>query len=301
MKRIIYTFSIFIIIMGSAFAVDPPFVYRGDTRSPDNVFVNGFAARGTNLNIIQHVIGGYSGENRSGYVSTSDNEFIAAALGSVFAVEDRSNPGHSQPYWIYRIVPEQNFYSVPASLDHLISTSWMNGFHDPNQNIVEAQLFIDIRDRFGDQREWAARNNIPINRIVSATQVVAQGIFNADGSIRTFRNFTRLNETDNPSWDRQPSNPNLGFLDASIYNPDNVEINYVEEINELWVEDLNDMANTLVSASFSPGACMNEKYYSLTSSICPPEHHFVINGKEREELFRVLIDSILYDNLFYID
>lgn len=98
MKRIVCTLNIFTIIMGNAFATAPPFVYRGDTRSLGDIFANGFSAGGTNLNIIQHVIGGYSDENSSGYVSTSDNEFIAAALGSVFVAEDHSNPGHSQPY-----------------------------------------------------------------------------------------------------------------------------------------------------------------------------------------------------------
>lgn len=301
MKCIIYTLSIFIITIGNALAVDLPFVYRGDMRNPDYIFANGFVSKGTNFNIIQHLIGGNRGGNNSGYVSTSESEFIAAALGSVHAEEDPLNPGYSEPYWVYQIVPEQNFYSIPASLNHLISTSWMNGFRDPNRNLIEAQLLIDVRDRYEDQREWAARGFIPNNRVVSATLIAAQGIFNTDGSIRTFRNFTRLGTIPNSSWDRQPSNPNLGFLDASIYNPENVEINYIAEINNLWVEDLNEMVNTLVPASYSPDGCINPRYASLASPICPAIHKIVIKGKEREKLFKTLIKSILYETLIPIN
>jgi hypothetical protein len=54
----------------------PGVLYRGDSRSPNDIFANGFTARGTNYDLVSHVHGG-AGANDSGYVSTSGSQGVS--------------------------------------------------------------------------------------------------------------------------------------------------------------------------------------------------------------------------------
>ena len=55
------------------------FVFRGDSRSPDNIFKNGFKSQGKDMDLLEHAAG-YLDES-SGYVSTSTSENAARQFG----------------------------------------------------------------------------------------------------------------------------------------------------------------------------------------------------------------------------
>lgn len=50
----------------------PPVVYRGDSRSPNEIFANGFSAWSTNYDLVAHVHGG-----DSGYISTAGTQSVS--------------------------------------------------------------------------------------------------------------------------------------------------------------------------------------------------------------------------------
>ncbi|WP_369170785.1 hypothetical protein AB5J49_24570 [Streptomyces sp. R28] len=54
----------------------PGVVYRGDSRDPNDIFANGFEARGTNYDLVRHVRGG-AGADDSGFISTSGSQSVS--------------------------------------------------------------------------------------------------------------------------------------------------------------------------------------------------------------------------------
>jgi Flp pilus assembly protein TadG len=72
------------------------YVYRRDSRSPDEIFRSGFSAKGSNMDLGQHVEGSGQG-GASGYVSTTKDERVA------FKLFWQANEINYKPDWIYKI------------------------------------------------------------------------------------------------------------------------------------------------------------------------------------------------------
>lgn len=133
----------------------PKYVYRVDSRSPDEIFRNGFTARGRDSSITQYVIGG-SYLASATYISTTENRDTAVAIASSQVNDTYRNAWNCDSTgriqcrtWIYTILPQAtNFFSI----------------HD---NLPRAPQF----DRYRGQQEWVAVDRIYPQHIVDALPV----------------------------------------------------------------------------------------------------------------------------------
>lgn len=158
-----YKFIILNLISLMGFATPPIWVYRFDTRAPEEIFQFGFSARGGNDNVEQHV-SGFSLRNQIG--SESASAFIAttasqASVNRWMPVAMVQNAGYSNRMWVYTIRATSNFIDINRILENTERV-------DPsartrrNANILLA--------RYGDQDEWAALDNISYQQVFTAVE-----------------------------------------------------------------------------------------------------------------------------------
>ncbi|RNA61476.1 hypothetical protein D1631_05780 [Chryseobacterium nematophagum] len=182
----------------------PNLVYRVDSRSPDEIFRDGFTARGISYNLGNHVLGG-SYLNNSGYISTSENmestinmtsSSINNSLQTTWGV-DSYGRGQFRT-WIYFIAPSPtNFISV-------------------NANLPPTEIF----QRYSGQNEWVAVDRIYPGNIVSAMPVtryfntpLGGGPPTPDGPVIYGSGQQRQNESFNRS---NPAYSPVGFSSVNV-------------------------------------------------------------------------------------
>lgn len=154
-------------------------VYRTDSREYPDVFKNGFASWGNNIDFVEHVYG------ESGVGGTRDTAFVATTASLTFAQEYADILAYREAYrsrerygiaYIYDIRATNNMYSAEGTLRSLY-----NGHLPPS-----AEHFIL------EQQEWAALYHIAGNQIRSVTVVeYSNGHFHNS----TVANPSYMNET----------------------------------------------------------------------------------------------------------
>nr|WP_159059431.1 hypothetical protein [Streptomyces antibioticus] len=150
----------------------PNEVFRGDARSPYEIFRDGFTARGTNYDLPNHLHGG----DGSGYISTSADrsvsETFARSQGRYNVVAAIANPcrsGRPSAQWT-------PFPGMGWTLTGQCTGNWVEA--DTYVYVIDARmarnaLYTDdqVRGnpglaRFGGQQEWAYIHHIPNYAIV---------------------------------------------------------------------------------------------------------------------------------------
>lgn len=134
---------------------NPAWVYRFDTRPPDQIFSHGFVPYGINADLVAHVDGTSLAEHTSAFVATTDDPEVISAILLRHA---ELNPRESDPLWVYQIRPTENFFDVDASLATVA----------PNMAVYNRARIL--RARYGWQHEWAAFGPIHPIQILSARQ-----------------------------------------------------------------------------------------------------------------------------------
>ncbi|XAG70581.1 hypothetical protein MRM75_06285 [bacterium 19CA06SA08-2] len=163
LKQRIYTFIMLFFTSFSVLAVpaSPKYVYRFDTRPPVTIFEQGFRSWGTNNSLLQHVHGASlrrESLDGSAFVATTSDINIAINLGRILARVH----GPTYQFYVYRIRADQSFYSVPMSLEYC-------ALHD--------YRYVDARDRFSRQQEYASHGGIRREQVESATRYyMADGV-----------------------------------------------------------------------------------------------------------------------------
>lgn len=149
-----------------AVPASPKYVYRFDITPPSSIFERGFRSWGTNNSLLQHVHGTSlrrEGLDGSAFVATTSDITIAIDLGRMLARVH----GSTYQFYVYRIRADQSFYSVPMSLEYF-------ALHDDR--------YVDARDRFSRQQEYAAHGGIRREQVESATRYyMANGVPVEDG------------------------------------------------------------------------------------------------------------------------
>ena len=157
----------------------PKFVYRIDSRPPEQIFRDGFASWGTNFDFFSHIMG-YTLDSslpshlRSIYISTTDS--IDAALRFFISkLSFRKSKGEqiSQTRWyVYEIRADEGFYSA------LRTGSRYRELLESNRRTMNAEAIelmerglSDLFDIFAYQREWFALESIDPSSIRSAFTV----------------------------------------------------------------------------------------------------------------------------------
>ncbi|CAA7386721.1 enterotoxin A family protein [Chryseobacterium fistulae] len=189
----------------------PNLVYRVDSRSPDEIFRDGFTARGNSYNLGNHVLGG-SYMSTTGYISTSDNmesvlnmasSSLNNSLQTTWGVDSYRRAQYRT--WIYFIAPSPtNFFSV-------------------NANVPPTPTF----QRYAGQNEWVAVDRIYPGNIVSAMPVTRffqsppeGGLPTADGPVI----YGSGQQRQNPSFNR--SNPPYSPVGFSSVNVGQTSVNF---------------------------------------------------------------------------
>ncbi len=138
---------------GYASAVD--FVYRVDSRPPDEIFRDGFRSHGANRNLQQHIRGD------SCAAGSRDSAFIAttSSLSETYSIARQYYSGSRfrGTLYRYRIRANNIFYSIQPSVNYLTSRG------------VTFSGFEEVMMR--EQNEIIALEHIPIENIVEAVEL----------------------------------------------------------------------------------------------------------------------------------
>ncbi len=178
------------------------YVYRGDSRPPDVVFREGFAARGTDLNIRRHLSGGSLND---GFVSTTRSVSVAI------------------------------YYAVRRARDNLQSEGYLYEIEVPPDETDDGQSWRDILAEYPNYP--AARHNseiahvgdIPGSLIRRATRVTA-----VDNPIsRTIR--LNAEWQDNPEWGRRNPEMPAPVMFGVLADPEAEGPSRLEACSELLV------------------------------------------------------------------
>ena len=196
----------------------PGVVYRGDSRSPYEIFTNGFTAVGTDYDIQRHVQGGNGA--RSGYISTSqalsESEAFARSTGGRNLDSAAAQPQcqFARPYAQWSPIPGLGWWQTSDCANgwveadtyvYLIdSTMARNALYIPDQ--VRGNVALE---RYASQQEWAYIHHIPNTAVIG---------------VRVYRMRARLNggridfRTQTFTYDRFMGNPH--HVQAQItYDP----------------------------------------------------------------------------------
>ncbi|SDO82866.1 Pertussis toxin, subunit 1 [Ralstonia sp. 25mfcol4.1] len=143
--------AMLMLVVGSAFAAPPAFVYRGSNLPPEQVFQNGFPSPGINNDVYEHVGGNSCMERTSAFVPTSAQESVAHQFASRWLV------GRGSRSYVYRIRATARFYSAYASL------------RDAYTRLGNV-IFRTTAERFRHEDEWMAFSGVP-NNLVESVQI----------------------------------------------------------------------------------------------------------------------------------
>ncbi|HBZ9864088.1 TPA: hypothetical protein MND73_000792 [Salmonella enterica subsp. houtenae] len=153
---------LFLLVSGTACAVLPSDVYRRDTRGPEIIFSEGFRARGSNTDLVQHVNGaslrGEGGIPLSLWVSTSSS--LRWTTTPRYPITE---------FWVYTITPNSRAYGVEMSFEHYINSR-------PASD--EASYVRRLLEIYGEQHEWSFLGGIDASSVRFATRYIfASGEF----------------------------------------------------------------------------------------------------------------------------
>lgn len=116
------------------------FVYRVDTRPPDEVFANGLNGEGQNFNLLEHALGGscaaHQPERQSAWLSTTADFEQARA----FAAAQQAAPGES--LWLYSVQTDSGYLDIADILGQVIAVArrGAHGYRPAHAEIVEHLL-----------------------------------------------------------------------------------------------------------------------------------------------------------------
>jgi len=161
------------------------FVYRFDTRPPQEIFATGFAPRGTNLDLMDRLTRRYMrsrGTGNSGLIATTADSHVALQIAGIHMAQR----GLTQGY-IYRIRADQHFYSAGLSLRDLRQRRLSAG--------MDTSDIDEVIEDFGWEQTYVSDRAITADMIVAVDSAMSTGTPPLPGAIRasTDLDFSRRN------------------------------------------------------------------------------------------------------------
>lgn len=168
MSIYLFVSALFLSLPLSVMAVTPPDqVYRGDFRSPDDIFRTGFISWGDNRELLHHVVGVSSRDRNDGLISTTSNFDAMRQI----AVDLLIPTDVDETLWIYAIRPGNTFYDINGSLMHA-------NMQQHGTDIRQQSLYAYVT--FAWQEEFASLGIIPTQQIEYAQS--ARRVVHTDGT-----------------------------------------------------------------------------------------------------------------------
>ncbi|MDE6894391.1 MAG: hypothetical protein K2J02_03395 [Malacoplasma sp.] len=248
----------------------PRFIYRIDSRSPEEIFEEGFQTWGSNTNFFEHILGRSLGDDipeasRSGIISASDSpDSSLRFFGGML-----TDPLESLEYYLYEIRADNNVYSAQrtASFYNQRISSGSIDFEEGDLEIA-IDAVDSIMGFFAYQREWFNVGSIPRERVRSAWRVDSVPI--NPNHIRHQRNvhFTaRINE---------PEILNSNYQDDNTYAN---ELPYTEGATIATTSRVS-IPSELVEADASGGVGATLGFACSPTSPSPRDKRSVENRKQ---------------------
>lgn len=167
----------------------PNFVYRGDTRPPEEIFKEGFKARGgvdAEDDLLAHVEGGLN-LLKTGYISTSQSLRTPAAFLKA----------------VYKSNGQEDAYvdSKDPTIKYNRRIGWIYYINTTNLDMVFVpdKLSPKQKDKYGYQQEWAVKGSIPGHNIQQAHHV--------DGYIKRYSDLANMKQGVDPIFPTDKPNP----------------------------------------------------------------------------------------------
>lgn len=145
---------------------EPRWLYRVDTRDPEEIFESGFAPRGTDPDLLSHVsaAGGSDAAARSGLVATTSDLAVAERLASLYLDEAVSNGDEEPTVYLYSIAPTHHFYDVHRSL--LVHADQAEALPATPEYVLSVRsIAISIT---ATEHEWVSDRLVPPSYIADA-------------------------------------------------------------------------------------------------------------------------------------
>jgi Pertussis toxin, subunit 1 len=215
--------------LGAQNDVFPGRVYRGDSRSPDDVFANGFTAQGTDYDLERHLDGGDL-NSQSGYVSTTGTLSQAVDFAGVNGkislqdISDKANCSTDQGFF-YTYIPKigqflLGYCKALMARRVVLGRTYVyeidpayaqNAFYVPTAIRANTALY----NANVAEDEWAYVDRIPPEAIVGVHLYQWTDDINADGEVGANPTFDDLHQF--------VPNPNYGGTTGRNphYNPGN--------------------------------------------------------------------------------
>lgn len=137
-------------------------LYRVDVRSPAQVFASGFTPCGRNDYLLAHVLG-------TSLLADHECSFFVAAtesLQTAYMIAQRKyqfDPYlQERPLYIYSIRADSKFYGVDRYMEYVE--------RDPPEGESQGRI-AELRQGYGNQREWVAAGGIPPRQIRMAREI----------------------------------------------------------------------------------------------------------------------------------
>ncbi|HAU5528429.1 TPA: pertussis toxin-like subunit ArtA [Proteus mirabilis] len=128
------------LILFSNYSIASDFVYRVDSRGPDEIFENGFSARGDNRNLREHVTGSSCREDgNTRYIATTNSIESADSIARSYFT--RGSGISAGTLYIYTIRADNNFYSVRNTAEQLLR-------NDPEYFNPQERAMIRIQNEY---------------------------------------------------------------------------------------------------------------------------------------------------------
>jgi Pertussis toxin, subunit 1 len=214
--------------LGAQNDVFPGRLYRGDSRSPDDIFANGFTAKGKDYDLERHV----QGNQDTGYISTTGTLSEAEDYAELYGQENlaqlpKTHSCTAGTDLFYALIPmfgqfllascekelnQPPFVTQRTYVYEIDPAYALNAYYVPTAIRSNANLYAE----YHAQDEWAYIHEIPTEAIVGVHVYQMQAHVHADGSLDpTFVSLQNLNQF--------VPNPNYGGTTGShiIYNPGN--------------------------------------------------------------------------------
>ncbi|MDX7988025.1 hypothetical protein FE392_11890 [Xenorhabdus sp. 12] len=235
-----------------AYAITPPdIVYRGDVRDVATIFSEGFSSKGTNTDVINHVI---EIKGDSAYISTSSELSIAQYFGASRAGKDEDT-NRSRMFWVYRIRPSGNFHSINESLNYGMQNA---------RNKTSRSIYSNVRNEFGEEQEWAAIRAINTQQIESATLYRITADYDKCGEIENVNSYEMLGTVLNPNYRDQGKISNIVIPD--MVNQLVIDATKLTMCDDVTCEPIRMCCNNLASANGI--FCKNNQLYKSSKNYC---------------------------------
>lgn len=148
----------------------PDWVWRGDTRSPEDVARDGFSPRGDNDNLADHVLDKVRPKD-SVYVATGGDPDSVESFMKMGTVDAEGAAIPQGDFWVYQIAPNESFVNVQKSFkDRLFPDGTAGSFNEELARNLDSGNPDEWITKIVDENEWAARGGIRAASVKSSTK-----------------------------------------------------------------------------------------------------------------------------------